>query len=122
MKRMWSKEELTEEIAGGHLYVHKISWKYTSNTANVFKYYLSTKPTPYSSMLDIFAHLGTTNLTHSEIVEYGDKSAILKFGDAGAVLSGVAIGVDSKQNVSTFAMAASAFSFDKDEVVSNWGA
>lgn len=102
------------------IYVHKISWKYT-NAVIVFKYYLSTKPTPYSSMADIFSHKNDTSLNASEVVEYGSQSgAIVKFSPTGDVLSAVAIGV-SNGSVSTFAMAPNAFDFVKDEVIGGWG-
>ena len=54
------------------IYVHKISWAYTSSSPNIYLSYLSTKSTPYSSMADIFSHRIDTDLTTSEIVEYGD--------------------------------------------------
>ena len=120
MKRMWSKEELTEEIAGGHLYVHQITWNYVG--ANATKKYLSTKSTPYSSMADIFSHKNDTDLSTSEVVEYNDRSAIVKFSSTGAVKSAVAIGVTSSGGVDTFAMNAGGFNFVKDEVISDWGA
>ena len=104
------------------IYVHKISWKYVSNTANVFKYYLSTNPSPYSSKADIFSHKNDTSLSTSEIVEYEDKSAIVKFSSTGAVLSAIAIGEASKAGVvDTFAMDPNSFDFVKDEVIGGWG-
>lgn len=103
-----------------NIYVHKISWKYTSNTANVFKYYLSTKPTPYSNMADIFGHKNDTDLSTSEVVEYNEQSAIVKFSSTGAVLSAVGISA-SNGNVSTFAMLPGGFDFAKDEVIGGWG-
>ena len=103
------------------IYVHKISWKYVSNTANVFKYYLSTKPTPYSGMADIFSHKNDTDLSTSEVVEYIDLSAIVKFSPTGGVLSAVAIDVTSDKSVITFAMNASGLDFVKDEVIGGWG-
>jgi len=120
MKRMWSKEELTEEIAGGHLYVHQITWNYVG--ASITKKYLSTKPTPYSSMADIFSHKNETSLSTSEVVEYNDMSAIVKFSPTGDVLTAVAIDVTSDKSVIEFAMNAGGFNFVKDEVISDWGA
>ena len=102
------------------IYVHKISWKYVSNSPNVYLTYLSTKSTPYSSMADIFSHRNETDLTTSEVVEYNNQSAIVKFSSTGAIKSGVGISANN-ENVSTFAMTAGGFDFVKDEVISSWG-
>ena len=91
-----------------------------SNTANVYLSYLSTKSTPYSSMADIFSHKNDTDLSTSEVAEYNEQSAIIKFSSTGAILNAAAISA-SNGNVSTFAMLADAFDFDKDEVISDWG-
>lgn len=72
-------------------------------------------------MADIFSHKNDTDLSTSEVVEYDDKSAIVKFSPTGAVLSAVAIGV-VKGEVDTFAMNPGGFDFVKDEVISDWGA
>lgn len=121
MKRMIDPKEL-EKTGCRTLYVHRISWRYVNNTANVFKYYLSTKPTPYSSMADIFSHRNDTDLSTSEVAEYNEQSAIVKFSSTGAVLNAVAIGVDNGMKVSTFAMNVAVFNFVKDEVISDWSA
>ena len=120
MKRM---VELTDIGKSGcrTLYVHKISWAYISISPNVYLSYLSTKSTPYSSMADIFSHRNDTDLSTSEIVEYNEQSAIVKFSSTGAVLNAAAISA-SNTDVSTFAMNANAFDFVKDEVISDWGA
>lgn len=115
MKRMIDTKELEKTICR-NLYVHKISWKYMGDTANVFKYYLSTKQTPYSSMADIFSHRNDTDLSTSEIVEYNEQSAIVKFSSTGAVLNAVGISAGDG-NVSTFAMFPDGFDFAKDEVI-----
>ena len=102
------------------IYVHKISWAYTSSSPNVYLSYLSTKPTPYSSMADIFSHKNDTDLSTSEVAEYNEQSAIIKFSSTGAVLNAVAISA-SNTDVSTFAMNPNAFDFVKDEVIGGWG-
>lgn len=103
------------------IYVHKISWKYMSNTANVYLSYLSTKSTPYSSMADIFSHKNDTDLSTSEIVEYGDNMTIVKFSSTGAVKSAVVISVsDVDSHVGITSMSPYGFEFDKDEVISDW--
>lgn len=104
-----------------NLYVHKISWKYVSNSPNVYLCYLSTNPTPYSSKADIFSRKNETSLRTSEIVEYGDQSAIVKFSPTGAVLNALAIGATNQGGVNTFAMDPDAFDFVKDEVLGGWG-
>lgn len=104
-----------------NLYVHKISWKYVSATPNVYLCYLSTNPTPYSSKADIFAHKNDTNLSTSEVVEYGGQSAIVKFSPTGAVLNAVAIAATNQGGVNTFAMDPNSFDFVKDEVIGGWG-
>lgn len=115
-------ENLEVGTEGNHVakavYVHKISWKYVSNTPNIYLCYLSTNPSPYSSMADIFSHRNDTDLTTSEVAEYNEQSAILKFSPTGAILNAVAISAGNG-NVNTFAMIANGFSFDKDEVVSD---
>lgn len=104
------------------IYVHKISWKYVSSSPNVYLCYLSSKSTPYSSKADIFSHKNETSLSTSEIVEYSDRSAIVKFSPTGAVLSAIAIGEASKAGVvDTYAMDPNSFDFVKDEVIGDWG-
>ena len=114
-------ENITKDKSKMAIYVHKISWKYMTDTPNVYLSYLSTKSTPYSSMADIFSHKNETSLSLSEVAEYEEGSAIVKFRPTGAIKSAVAIEV-VKGEVDTFAMAAGAFSFVKDEVISDWGA
>lgn len=101
-----------------NIYIHQITWNYVG--ANVTKKFLSTKPTPYSSMADIFSHKNDTSLSTSEVVEYGETSAIVKFSSTGVVLSAVAIGV-VEGDEDTFAMNAGGFDFVKDEVIGDWG-
>ena len=120
------KGELDELLVKGNpvakaIYVHKISWKYVSNSPNVYLSYLSTNPTPYSSKADIFSHKNETSLSNSELIEYGDKSAIVKFSPTGAVLNALAIDSTSHGGVDTFAMDPNAFDFVKDEVIGDWG-
>ena len=103
------------------IYVHKISWKYRSNTANVFKYYLSTKPSPYSNMADIFSRKNDTSLNTSEVVAYESISAIVKFSPTGSVSNAVGIGAIADGGVNTFAMEPNMFEFVKDEVIGGWG-
>ena len=104
-----------------NIYVHKISWKYTTLTSpNVYLCYLSTKPTPYSSMADIFSHKNETDLTTSEVIEYMDLSAIVKFSPTGDILNVIGISANNGK-VSTFAMGSEMFEFVKDEVIGGWG-
>ena len=103
-----------------NLYVHKISWKYTSTSPNVYLCYLSTKSTPYSSMADIFSHKNETDLSTSEVAEYNEQSAIVKFSSTGAILNAIGISANNG-NVSTFAMGSAMFEFVKDEVIGGWG-
>lgn len=107
-----------------NLYVHKISWKYGSNSLNAYLSYLSTKPTPYSSMADIFSHKNETDLSTSEVIDFDDRSAILKLSDTGIVLGAVAIGVNPDGDEDMYSLHADAFNsgFVKDEVIGGWGA
>lgn len=106
-----------------NIYVHKISWKYTSTSPNAYLSYLSIKPTPYSSMADIFSHKNETDLSTSEVIDFDDRSAILKLSDMGMVLGAVAIGVNSDGNEDMYSLHADAFNsgFVKDEVIGGWG-
>ena len=121
------KGELDELLVKGNpvaksIYVHKISWRYVSASPNVYLYYLSVNPIEFHSKADVFSHKNETSLRTSEIVEYGDNSAIVKFSPTGAVLNALAIGATSKGGVNTFAMDPNAFDFVKDEVIGDWGA
>lgn len=114
MKRMIDAKELEKTVCRT-LYVHQITWNYVG--ASITKKYLSTKPTPYSSMADIFSHKNDTDLSTSEVAEYNEQSAIVKFSSTGAVLNAVAISAGDG-NVDTLAMYPNAFDFVKDEVIS----
>ena len=105
-----------------NIYVHQITWDLFGT--NVTKRYLSTKPTPYASMADLFGHRNDTNLSTAEVAEYSGESALLTFSSTGEVLSAIAFAVRSDGSVAISSMAPEGFNsnFVKDEVLGGWGA